>query len=92
MAGKKLYDKIYLFIPWTLNRVGHSNQNNDIIALILKNIKLVLLLQTVEGEKELFDTTCLFVLRTLNQVGNSNQNNNITLILKYKVGIVVAKR
>lgn len=72
-----------LFVSWNLNRVDRSNQNNDIIILILKTIKLVLLLEKDEGEKGLHDNICLFVLWNLNQVSHSNQNNKIiTLIFK----------
>lgn len=83
MGEKKLYYNMCLFVSWNLNRVDRSNQNSDIIILILKTIKLVLLLEKDEGEKGLHDNICLFVLWNLNQVSHSNQNNKIiTLIFK----------
>lgn len=83
MGERKLYYNMCLFVSWNLNRVDRSNQNNDIIILILKTIKLVLLLEKDEGKKGLHDNICLFVLWNLNQVSHSNQNNKIiTLIFK----------
>ena len=55
MGEKKLYYNMCLFVSWNLNRVDRSNQNNDIIILILKTIKLVLLLEKDEGKKGLHD-------------------------------------
>ena len=55
MGERKLYYNMCLFVSWNLNRVDRSNQNNDIIILILKTIKLVLLLEKDEGKKGLHD-------------------------------------